>query len=48
LSREKVRRRFEERFTVQRMAQDYLNVYRSLMTVTELHLRLVTDEAPAE
>src|SRR5215467_11896922 len=30
LSREKVRRRFEERFTVRRMAQDYLSVYRSL------------------
>jgi len=48
LSREKVRRRFEERFTVRRMAQDYLSVYRSLMTVTEPHLRLVADEAPAE
>jgi len=32
LSRERVRRRFEERFTVRRMAQDYLSVYRSLMT----------------
>jgi len=32
---------------VQRMAQDYLSVYRSLMTVTEPHLRLVADEAPA-
>src|SRR3974390_2884736 len=48
LSREKVRRRFEERFTVRRMAQDYLSVYRSLMTVTEPHLRLVADETPAE
>jgi len=48
LSRVKVRRRFEERFTVRRMAQDYLSVYRSLMTVTEPHLRLVADEAPAE
>jgi glycosyltransferase involved in cell wall biosynthesis len=48
LSRKKVRRRFEERFTVRRMAQDYLSVYRSLMTVTEPHLRLVADEAPAE
>jgi glycosyltransferase involved in cell wall biosynthesis len=47
LSREKVRRRFEERFTVRRMAQDYLSVYRSLMTVAEPHLRLVVDEAPA-
>ena len=48
LSREKVRRRFEERFTARRMAQDYLSVYRSLMTVTEPHMRLVADEAPAE
>ena len=48
LSREKVRRRFEERFTARRMAQDYLSVYRSLMTLTEPHLRLVADEAPAE
>src|ERR1700758_151874 len=46
LSREKVRRRFEERFTVRRMAQDYLSVYRSLMTATAPHLRLVADEAP--
>ena len=38
---------FEERFTVQRMAQDYLSVYRSLMNVAEPHLRLVVDEAPA-
>src|SRR5579863_5161228 len=30
LSREKIRRRFEERFTARRMAQDYLAVYRSL------------------
>jgi glycosyltransferase involved in cell wall biosynthesis len=46
LSREKVRRRFEERFTARRMAQDYLSVYRSLMTATAPHLRLVADEAP--
>jgi hypothetical protein len=46
LSREKVRRRFEERFTARRMAQDYLNVYRGLMAAAP-HLRLVTDEAPA-
>ena len=30
LSRAKIRRRFEERFTARRMAQDYLSVYRSL------------------
>jgi glycosyltransferase involved in cell wall biosynthesis len=46
LSREKVRRRFEERFTARRMAQDYLSVYRNLMTATAPHLRLVADEAP--
>jgi glycosyltransferase involved in cell wall biosynthesis len=46
LSREKVRRRFEERFTARRMAQDYLSVYRGLMTATAPHLRLVADEAP--
>jgi glycosyltransferase involved in cell wall biosynthesis len=31
LSRETVRKRFEERFTARRMAKDYLAVYRSLM-----------------
>jgi glycosyltransferase involved in cell wall biosynthesis len=31
LSRERVRKRFEERFTARRMAKDYLSVYRSLM-----------------
>jgi glycosyltransferase involved in cell wall biosynthesis len=46
LSREKVRRRFEERFTARRMAQDYLGVYRSLMTTAAPHLRLVAEEAP--
>ena len=30
-----------------KMAQDYLSVYRSLMTVAEPRLRLVVDEAPA-
>ena len=47
LSREKIRRRFEERFTARRMAQDYLSVYRSLMDRRAPHLRLVADEAPA-
>jgi glycosyltransferase involved in cell wall biosynthesis len=46
LSREKVRRRFEERFTARRMAQDYLSVYRNMMTAAAPHLRLVADEAP--
>jgi len=45
LSRERVRRRFEERFTARRMAQDYLNVFRSLMAAAP-HLQLVTEEAP--
>jgi glycosyltransferase involved in cell wall biosynthesis len=30
LSRTKVRRRFEQRFTARRMAEDYISVYRSL------------------
>ncbi|HWN92539.1 MAG TPA: hypothetical protein VNQ15_14050, partial [Verrucomicrobiae bacterium] len=30
LSREKIRARFETRFTVRRMVDDYLDVYRSL------------------
>ena len=47
LSREKIRKRFEERFTARRMAQDYLSVYRSLAAGAEPHLRLVGDEAPA-
>ena len=47
LSREKIRRRFEERFTARRMAQDYLSVYRSLTDAIAPHLRLVADDAPA-
>jgi glycosyltransferase involved in cell wall biosynthesis len=47
LSREKIRRRFEERFTARRMAQDYLAVYRSMADAIAPHLRLVTDDAPA-
>ena len=47
LSREKIRKRFEERFTARRMAQDYLAVYRSLMDSVARHLRLVTEDAPA-
>ena len=31
LDRSAVRRRFEERFTAARMAEDYVNVYRSLL-----------------
>jgi glycosyltransferase involved in cell wall biosynthesis len=47
LSRERIRARFEERFTARRMAQDYLAVYRGLAAGAEPHLRLVTDDAPA-
>ena len=47
LSREQIRKRFEERFTARRMAQDYLAVYRSLMDRLAPHLRLVADDAPA-
>jgi glycosyltransferase involved in cell wall biosynthesis len=47
LSREKIRRRFEERFTARRMAQDYLSVYRSLTDSVTPHLRLVAADAPA-
>ncbi|HLN09593.1 MAG TPA: glycosyltransferase family 4 protein [Xanthobacteraceae bacterium] len=41
LSRQKVRRRFEERFSARRMAKDYLAVYRSLSEATAPHLKLV-------
>jgi glycosyltransferase involved in cell wall biosynthesis len=47
LSREKIRKRFEERFTARRMAQDYLSVYRTLAQEDAPHLRLVTQNAPA-
>jgi hypothetical protein len=47
LSREKIRGRFEERFTARRMAQDYLSVYRSMSDRLAPHLRLVTEDAPA-
>ena len=47
LSREAIRRRYEERFTARRMAQDYLAVYRSLSASAAPHLRLVADDAPA-
>ena len=47
LSRDKIRRQFEARFTARRMAQDYLSVYRSLMDGLAPQLRLVSEEAPA-
>jgi glycosyltransferase involved in cell wall biosynthesis len=46
LSRDNIRRRFEERFTARRMAQDYLAVYRGLMKASAPQLRLVAEEAP--
>ncbi len=48
LDRAKVRRRFEERFTARRMAQEYLGVYRALRDSAAPRLRVVgTDQAPA-
>ena len=47
LSREKIRQRFEERFTARRMAQDYLSAYRNLIESEAPPLRLVADDAPA-
>lgn len=47
LSREKIRKQFEKRFTARRMAQDYLSAYRQLAADTAPHLRLVADDAPA-
>ena len=43
LSRERIRKRFEERFTARRMAQDYLAAYRGLMNHEHPHLKLVVD-----
>jgi glycosyltransferase involved in cell wall biosynthesis len=42
LSRERVRARFEERFTSRRMATEYLAVYRSLIEQAAPHHRLAT------
>jgi glycosyltransferase involved in cell wall biosynthesis len=44
LSRARIRRRFEERFTARRMALDYLSVYRGLMEPAAPRLRLVAGE----
>jgi glycosyltransferase involved in cell wall biosynthesis len=43
LDRRAVRRRFEERFTATRMANDYLRVYSSLLALTEV--KLVPEQA---
>jgi len=45
LSREKVRRRFEERFTANRMAKDYLKVYRQLIAQETPPLKAVNGHA---
>jgi len=44
LDRAMVRRRFDERFTARRMAQEYLAVYRSLRDGTAPRLRVVGNE----
>jgi glycosyltransferase involved in cell wall biosynthesis len=41
LNRRLIRETFEARFTAHRMAQDYVDVYESLMAPQEQHLRLV-------
>ena len=47
LSREKIRRRFEQRFTARRMALDYLDTYRSLMDPNRHRLKRASDGFPA-
>ena len=42
ISRERVRQRFEERFTARRMVKEYLEAYRSLMVSETPHLRVVS------
>jgi glycosyltransferase involved in cell wall biosynthesis len=41
LSRPEVRKRFEQRFTARRMAEDYLAVYRQIAGIAKPELRLV-------
>ena len=41
LSRDRIRTRFEERFTARRMAGDYVEIYRQLITATKRPLRTV-------
>jgi glycosyltransferase involved in cell wall biosynthesis len=43
LSREKIRWRFEQRFTARRMALEYVDAYRSLMGRDAHRLKLVVD-----
>jgi glycosyltransferase involved in cell wall biosynthesis len=44
LSREKIRKQFEQRFTARRMALEYLEAYRNLMDY-DLRLKLVAGDA---
>ena len=46
LSRARIRRQFERRFTARRMALEYLAAYRSLMDRDVQRLKLVVDGAP--
>jgi glycosyltransferase involved in cell wall biosynthesis len=46
LSRTAIRKRFEQRFTARRMAQDYLEVYRELTQEETPRLRLVSNDSP--
>ena len=39
----RIRRRFEQRFTARRMAEDYLAVYRSVMGIRKPSLRIVSE-----
>ena len=41
LSRTRIRARFEERFTARRMANEYLEIYRKLVTNEVPRLRLI-------
>ena len=41
LDRQKVRQRFEERFTARRMALDYLSAYRSILLHEAPHLKVI-------
>jgi glycosyltransferase involved in cell wall biosynthesis len=45
LPRDRIRERFEERFTARRMAQDYLSVFRTLVDGATSRLRLVVDDS---
>jgi len=47
LSRQKIRARFEERFTARRMAGEYIEVYRRLMARTKRRLRTVNGASKA-